>query len=306
MAKRKTDSSSRARLQSILKYFIGTNKLEIVFDRTPLLTIKINGDLIYRIIGDEIDELIKRDLKIPFIKKKGSSAKHKSLLTRQYVDNPDGYQSLALKSLLEKLNEKLGVKIHIKRKNEKLRELYLMLGEAIIKPDPFDLPLDRIRRSDADNLHPFIKELEKRWLTASDFFYLSLPPTLLQLVGMLLAGSFLSTFSKEIPEELLEQIKISPLEIIKPYMPARSRGRGRGSGWFRSPSDFLEALQAVLKRFQKRPTQLQVLKKLDMHYLCQLKPKEPRKESHTKLLRNWLQAASIESWDEAIKRYYKP
>jgi hypothetical protein len=85
-------------------------------------------------------------------------------------------------------------------------------------------------------------------------------------------------------------------------------GRKRGSGWFKDPSDFLNALQESLRGFLKQPTQLEILKKLDSHKLCQ-KPGKERKQSHTVHLRNWMDKAKIrhpeESHDEALKRYWQ-
>lgn len=85
------------------------------------------------------------------------------------------------------------------------------------------------------------------------------------------------------------------------------RGRPKeGSGWFRNIKDFRTAMKETLATQTKRPTQLRLLKLLDDHPLCQLKPDNERNQSHTKLLRDWLKKRlKLKSYDEALDRYWK-
>jgi hypothetical protein len=86
----------------------------------------------------------------------------------------------------------------------------------------------------------------------------------------------------------------------------RLGGRPEGTGWFKSTKDFRTGLKESLATQITRPTQLHMLKLLDDHRLCQLKPQEPRTQSHTKLLRVWLHRAKLRDYDEALRRYWKP
>lgn len=108
---------------------------------------------------------------------------------------------------------------------------------------------------------------------------------------------------------VLAQLKrlISGIEIIS-IEDARLKlsGRPEGTGWFKSVKGFRAALKQVLAGQKKRPTQLDTLRLLDNHHLCQMRARKPRNQSHTKLLRDWLHKARIKDYNKALRMYWKP
>jgi hypothetical protein len=109
------------------------------------------------------------------------------------------------------------------------------------------------------------------------------------------------------PEKMVEDtIRFAPAFKLCNLVDATlSRpGRPEGSGWFRSTSDFRTALNDVLSLFSTRPTQLEVLIKLDDHALRQKGPKKPRTQSDTKLLRKWIADAELVDFDTVIKERF--
>jgi len=102
--------------------------------------------------------------------------------------------------------------------------------------------------------------------------------------------------------ELISGLEIISLEEVK----LKLSGRPEGSGWFKSIRDFRTALKQVLATQKRRPTQLTLLRLLDYHPLCQMTPAKPRLQSHTKLLRDWLDKARIKNYEKALSLYWKP
>ena len=95
------------------------------------------------------------------------------------------------------------------------------------------------------------------------------------------------------------------LARFRERLPKREEGRPTGTGLFKDEYDFKKALKEVLEKFSKRPSQVQVLRAIRQHSLCQKPPKDPSEIKEAKTLRNWLDRCGM-TYEEALKRYWKP
>jgi hypothetical protein len=84
------------------------------------------------------------------------------------------------------------------------------------------------------------------------------------------------------------------------------QNRPRGSGDFRSPKDFLRALEdAFSKPSKEPPTKRELWHKLRNHKLYKGKSKAMPTPEEARTLMNWLERINIHSFDEAVGTFWK-
>jgi hypothetical protein len=98
------------------------------------------------------------------------------------------------------------------------------------------------------------------------------------------------------------EYKLSRLRIPS-RLPA---GRPKGTGWFLNVEDFKIALSQQIPKIKGNITELNLLKQLDTHTLCQRPPNTPRKQSNTSLLRQWIKKAGLKDFNAVVEKYSHP
>lgn len=108
-----------------------------------------------------------------------------------------------------------------------------------------------------------------------------------------------------IPAEQFRARQDKALARFRERLPKPEDGRPRGTGLFKDEYDFKKALKEVLEKFGKRPSQIQVLRAIRQHPLCQKPLKDLSEIKEAKTLRNWLDRCGM-TYEEALQRYWKP
>lgn len=98
--------------------------------------------------------------------------------------------------------------------------------------------------------------------------------------------------------------RIESLRLNRPFKRFR---RPKGTGWFRSASEFLVALKECIDASSGRPTEVWLVKKLSKHRYRQhpqkAKSEEGTLEGQRRTLRHWFRRARLNDLEGAIKWY---
>jgi hypothetical protein len=121
----------------------------------------------------------------------------------------------------------------------------------------------------------------------------------------LIEASILHVERNPVSAEEFRQLQERLMFNLRELLPRPEDGRPKGSGLFSSNEEFIEALQDVLKEFNKKPSQRIILEKLRKHPLAHKTRKVPSTGDTTKTLRTWYKECGI-THEVALERYWKP